>query len=361
MTYLKRHRKRVGISAAIAAIGWNIVLLTDSAFWQTWAMAGISFLLLSAFMYVAISAFGLLGMTQARSDSKIKDAAALALSEGFIFDPADADWIRADRLYREAIELEPTNIRAASAREFFLYQTLEEGAARFGVEKFGDLPSEYKEVLNNDTQGFLWFNYVDRPPRAVRPNSRLRRGRRFLVSGVGGIEGTKPNWIVGLIAGFLVITAVSVEARADVESVLANRYRSVCESVLGDCGGKIRGFDKSDAFNALKAELRQRPLIHSLTGESYSDSPCWDWVNNEEVQSSVKESEGYFEFSFGYTYATNIDRRERTADLEFIATSRWKAVPPLGSPEWTISPILRPRLPTSYSCDEATADAFGVI
>lgn len=349
MSFLRLHLKRVVISAGIASVAWNFILLSGSGLWQTWSMVGITFLSLGAFMYFVIGALSLLGRTQARSDAKVREAAAVALSDGFSFDPTKSDWATADKLYRDALAIEPTNTLAAHAHYRFLRDTIEVGYMRFDADEIEALPIEYRRLPETSPSGFVWAGFgrgfADWPER---PDSFAGRVRRSLVSSIGGVEDTKPNWIVGLIAVFLLVAPCSVEERANVESALASRYRSVCESVLGDCGGKINGFDKVDAFDAAKAVLGNRYPVHTASGYRDIGISCWDYAEDDETVVWARTDRGHFELSFGERQGAG---RGPNADTWVEETSRWLVTPPASDGAWTVTVDKEPiYLDRDYTC-----------
>ena len=348
MRFVRKHLKRVAISAGIASIGWNFILLSDSGLWRTWLLIGITFSLLAACMYFIIGAFWLLGRTQTLSDRKVAEAHAVLLSDGFSDDPAEKDWREADRLFREALRIEPTSSWASERRAAFIWGTLQRGAVRFGTEVVADLPDEYRK-LSGDLERVDARDYLQLRA-GVGSDSVTHRVRRFFVSTIGGLAGTKSNWIVGLIATTLVVTPYVLEDRAEVESALASKYRSVCESILGDCGGKIRGYDKVDAFDAAKVVLINRYPMHTATGYRDAGISCWEYAEDSEVVVWARADRGHFELFFGERQGAG---RGPDADTWVEETSRWLVTPPISKGEWTVSVEREPfGLEPGYTCAE---------
>jgi len=350
ISYLREHLKRVAISTGIASVAWNFILLPGSGLWQTWTMVGISFLSLAGFMYFVIGALSFLGKTQARSDAKVREAAAIALSDGFAFDPTEADWATADQLYRDALAIEPTNPNAALAHDSFIQHTIAAGGDRFDTDEFSELPIEYQRLPGSLSSGFVWVGFQGGATWPDRPVSCVGRFRRFFVSSIGGIDDTKPNWIVGLIAVFLVITPWAIEERAGIESALASNYRSVCESVLGDCGGKINGFDRVNAFDAAKVVLSNRYPVRTASGYRDVGISCWDYAEDSVVEVWARSDRGYFELSFGENQGAG---RGPNAEAWVEETSRWLVTPPVNNGAWRVTVDREPfALEPGYTCAE---------
>jgi hypothetical protein len=109
-------------------------------------------------------------------------------------------------------------------------------------------------------------------------------------------DGVLPNWIVGLVAAFLVIlifsegddnqlgfsetrwnVIISPSTRVSlIDDGLVSRYQSVCEFLLGGCGGTIDGHSRTDAYHATKLALQDRYPLDSKTGARLTENSCWD-------------------------------------------------------------------------------------
>jgi hypothetical protein len=352
LEYLTEHRHRVGYSAGIVAVPVNFQFLGDFGLWRTSVMTGLMFVVVAVIVYIAILMIPLLGTSSRKSSAGVDEAYLISRPDpraDFQLHPSDAAWIESFKLIREALEIDPSNTYAAGALNGLSIGSRPTGeTSMYGIPtplyvnyEIPDLPNTYIDLMSKVRSDFDWSDVPGYPATPLRPKSRARRIRRYLATGVGELSAT---WIAGFVALIIIAPSFVISEISTVESPMSQTYRSVCESLLGDCGGKVGGFDRNDALDAIESVLSDRYPTRWATGDQDLGASCWAYVDHREVRISV--SLRTFQVSFGYT--GDLDE-----DSHFFETSRWIVEPPNGPLSgWYVDPYHSPDLPDLYSCHQ---------
>ena len=302
------------------------------------------FVVAAALVYFLILLIPLLGVSSRKSVAMANTAQRIRNLD-LQLHPSDDAWMEAFELTREALEIDPANTNAATLlsalgigsrpivdpdrfdpstwRDMSLSKS-QLSWSHFESYEVPNLPNTYVQLMSKTSSEFEWVTDMYGGPytsEASRPKSLTRRIRRFFASKIGAMS---PSWISGLVAVFILTPIYFTSEGPGRESQLSQTYRSVCESLLGDCGGKIRGFDRNDAVDAVTDVLSDRhPTILAMEDvQEFTDlnRSCWDYAADLEVLVDVTD-QGFI-VTFGYKEYFDPD------DWDFIATSMWRAAPP---------------------------------
>jgi len=343
--------KHLGWLATWAAIvvGWFTLSVRGDFGLLATVVAGFITFVAVALATIIMTAIGSFASRSARL-SEQRHEEIQEETDRFQWDVDDSGWQRVFELLKSALELEPTSYAVAERLGSLIDNTLEAACLQHGVERFDELPERFHWLIDYEVSGFMWQRATDEfmgvASYPTRPTTFLRRLRRFVVFDVG--LNTNPTWIAASVAILLVVTSFLLPMNAAGEDGVLRLYRSTCESLGYYCGGRIEGYNRSEALESLSGALRAQNPREQSTGELITEFTCFDLASTDKVDVAIDGDESFFKITWGHV--------EKVADpggeyKEFLPWSHWKVAPPSSQqPNWSYE-LVYAFLDDEFYCD----------